>query len=105
MVPLLGVPKDRSQLEFAMVSEWMANGNVNQFVKAHRNANRFKLVGVPYRVLLPSSATEYSVTSVARRRRERPDLSAHLGDDPWGSEGGASSKVGITYLPLTGSIW
>ena len=29
---------------FAMVSEWMANGNINQFVTAHLDANRFELV-------------------------------------------------------------
>ena len=47
VVPLLGVAKDRSQLKFAMVSEWMPNGNINQFVKARPDANRFKLVGFP----------------------------------------------------------
>ena len=30
--------------QFAMVSEWMANGNINEFIKAHRDANRFELV-------------------------------------------------------------
>lgn len=30
---------------FAMVSEWMANGNVNAFIKTHWEANRFELVG------------------------------------------------------------
>ena len=34
-----------SNNRFAMVSEWMANGNINEFVKTHRGANRFKLVG------------------------------------------------------------
>lgn len=34
---------------FATVSEWMANGNIIQFVKEHRDANRFDLVGFcPY---------------------------------------------------------
>ena len=47
VVPLLGVPKGRSQLKFTMVSEWMANGNVNQFIKANWDANRFQLVGFP----------------------------------------------------------
>ena len=47
VVPLLGALKDGSHLKFAMVSEWMANGSINQFVKAHRDANRFKLVGFP----------------------------------------------------------
>ena len=32
------------ETQFAMVSEWMPNGNINQFVKAHRDANRFDLV-------------------------------------------------------------
>ena len=30
---------------FAMISEWMANGNIKQFVKVHWDANRFELVG------------------------------------------------------------
>ena len=43
VLPLLGVMMDNNQL--AMVSEWMANGNINKFIKTHRDANRFKLVG------------------------------------------------------------
>ena len=31
--------------QFAMVSEWMVNGNINEFVKANRDVNRFDLVG------------------------------------------------------------
>jgi len=30
-----------------MVSGWMANGNINQFVETQRDANRFELVGLP----------------------------------------------------------
>ena len=30
--------------QFAMVSEWMSNGNINEFVTAHWDANRFELV-------------------------------------------------------------
>ena len=29
----------------AMVSDWMANGNINDFVKAHPDANQLELVG------------------------------------------------------------
>ena len=29
---------------FAMVSEWMTNGNINQFIMACQDANRFELV-------------------------------------------------------------
>ena len=30
---------------FAMVSEWMVNGNINQFVRKHKDVNRFEPVG------------------------------------------------------------
>ena len=40
---LLGVMMSGN--EFVMVSEWMANGNINEFIKTHKDANRFKLVG------------------------------------------------------------
>ena len=54
VVPLLGVPKDRSQFKFAMVSEWMPNGDIRGFVETHEDANRFKLVRFLYGVLLRS---------------------------------------------------
>ena len=31
--------------QFAMASEWMENGNINEFIGVHRDANRFELVG------------------------------------------------------------
>ena len=43
VLPLLGVAMSNSQ--FAMVSEWMMNGNVNEYIKTHKDANRFELVG------------------------------------------------------------
>lgn len=33
--------------QFAMVSEWMFNGNINDFVKANPDADRLVLVGFP----------------------------------------------------------
>ena len=42
VLPLLGVMMMEKQL--TMVSEWMVNGTVNEFIKAHRDANRFELV-------------------------------------------------------------
>ena len=42
VLSLLGITMSNDQ--FAMVSEWMVNGNINEFVKAHKNANRFELV-------------------------------------------------------------
>ena len=44
VLPLLGVTMANTQ--FTMVSEWMANGNINEFIKMDRHANRFELVGV-----------------------------------------------------------
>ena len=43
VLPLLGVTMGKRV--FAMVSEWMVNGNINEFVETHRDANRFELVG------------------------------------------------------------
>ena len=42
VLSLLGIIMDDEQL--AMVSEWMTNGNINEFVRAHKDANRFELV-------------------------------------------------------------
>jgi len=44
VLSLLGVTMGKKV--FAMVSEWMVNGNINGFVEAHRDANRFELVGL-----------------------------------------------------------
>ena len=53
-----------------MVSEWMLNGNINQFVAARRDANRFELVSPPFK--FPCSALSLTIvrllqlTDVAR---------------------------------------
>ena len=43
VLPLLGVAMGYQR--FTMISEWMDNGNINEFVEAHENVNRFELVG------------------------------------------------------------
>ena len=43
VLPLLGVTM--TSKSFAMVSEWMSNGSINEFIKINRDANRFELVG------------------------------------------------------------
>lgn len=50
MLPLIGVAM--SENHFAMVSDWMVNGNINNFVKAHPDANRIELVGYSFKPLL-----------------------------------------------------
>ena len=42
VLPLLGVTM--SGKHFAMISEWMVNGSINEFIKANQDANRFELV-------------------------------------------------------------
>ena len=39
-----------SETHFAMVSDWMVNGNINDFVKARPDANRLDLVGLSLKV-------------------------------------------------------
>ena len=36
---------DKSLSLFAMASEWMVNGNINEFINANENVDRFELVG------------------------------------------------------------
>ena len=77
--------------QFAMASEWMVNGTINEFVKAHRDANRFKLVR-PYSRHTPCLSLMESFPA-ARGRLSRVDLYAQPGDDTWGLEGGMISDV------------
>jgi hypothetical protein len=43
ILPLIGVTM--SETRFAMVSDWMVNGTLNDFVKAHLDVNQLELVG------------------------------------------------------------
>ena len=43
VLPLLGVTVDTGQ--FVMVSEWMENGNIIEFIRSHQDVDRFELVG------------------------------------------------------------
>ena len=55
VLPLLGVIM--TETEFAMVSEWMPNGNINQFLTVHKDANRFELVSSSFESPPPSPLT------------------------------------------------
>ena len=46
-----------SEDQFAMVSDWMVNGNINDFVKAHPDANRLELVGISLSLIVPVSSS------------------------------------------------
>ena len=43
-----------TETNFAMISEWMVNGNINDFVKACPDVDRFGLVGFQFKGLLSS---------------------------------------------------
>ena len=93
VLPLLGVTMSDNQ--FAMVSEWMANGNINEFVRAHREANRFKLVGpCSYRISYLSLTESFPI---AWRCRSRADVYAQSGDDTRRSERGMALDI-IGYI-------
>ena len=79
-----------TETEFSMVSEWMSNGNINQFVAAHPDAKRFELVCSPSELPYSSPAVDKCVAYVARRCRKGLNLHAWSGCDPQRSEGGAS---------------
>ena len=49
--------------QFVMVSEWMRNGNINEFILSHKDVDRFKLVSLrschrprPFAENLPGSS-------------------------------------------------
>ena len=63
VLPLLGVIM--TETEFSMVSDWMPNGNVNQFVAARPDANRFELVCSPFKLLYASLVTDNCVGPIA----------------------------------------
>ena len=43
-MPLLGATLDMQTPRFELVSEWMDNGNINDFVGNHGEVNRVQLV-------------------------------------------------------------
>ena len=49
VLPLLGVTMTVNL--FVMVSEWMVEGNISEFVKAHPDADRLGLVCLLFKVL------------------------------------------------------
>ena len=52
---------------FAMISEWMDNGNINKFIEVHGNVNRFELVGTSsYCRLYPQLTARWQLKDVAR---------------------------------------
>ena len=44
VLPLLGVSMEERR--FVMVSEWMENGNINEFIRSHTDVDLFELVSL-----------------------------------------------------------
>ena len=44
VLPLIGVTM--TEVHFAMVSEWMADGNIREFIKAYPGEDRLRLVSL-----------------------------------------------------------
>ena len=80
VLSLMGVIMTGTQ--FAMVSKWMTNGNINQFVTTRREANRFELVR-PHSGFCNLRSRLTLATSVVGRRHSGLDLSARPEDGPW----------------------
>ena len=57
VLPLIGVMMSE-ETHFAMISDWMVNGNINDFVKAHPATDRLGLVGFSIKIS-PSSLQVY----------------------------------------------
>jgi len=51
ILPLLGVTMSETRL--VMASEWMTNGDINEFTKVHADADRLGLVSAPFNVCSP----------------------------------------------------
>ena len=92
-----------TEAKFAMVSEWMSNGNINQFVTAHQDANRFELVSSPFERMQLSPIADDYVAPIAGRRRKGLDIRARSGHGPRGSKRGASSEA-VPCLSFNGII-
>ena len=87
-----------SETQFAMVSDWMANGNVNEFVKAHPDTNRLELVGFSLSLRFGLQLIGDRITHPAGRRRQGVDLHPRSGDDSRRPQGGTFSITRVTVL-------
>ena len=56
VLPLIGVAV--SETRFAMISDWMVSGNINDFVKTHKDVDRHGLVGSLFKILVLSLTAE-----------------------------------------------
>ena len=71
-----------SGTQFAMVSRWMPNGNINEFLEVRRDANRFELVSAQLMFLPRPFLAHDRAILAAGRRRGGLGVYARTGDGP-----------------------
>ena len=98
VLPLIGV----TMIEFrlVMVSEWMENGNVTEFVKKNGEADRLELVRSSLSLSLLLNTYNGTIV-VASRRREGINLHAWAGSNPRRPQGGVFLNSVVTGLRAT----
>ena len=73
--------------QFVMVSEWMENGNINEYIRSHADIDLFKLVSLHS---CHWSHPSLKIFPTAQRRRQGAGVHAQPGNGTWGLEGGMS---------------
>ena len=76
ILQLLGVAMTENEL--TVVSEWMMNENINNFTKAHPNANQLELVRFSFGSI-PFLYIDVQMVTIACRCRQGFDLYARPG--------------------------
>ena len=85
VLPLIGVTM--TEFRLVMVSEWMENGNVTDFLKTNGEADRLELVSSSLSLSLPPITYNRTIVA-ASRRHQGLDLHARAGCDPRRPQGG-----------------
>ena len=75
-----------SESHFAMVSDWMVNGSINEFLRGNPDVNRLELVRLSSEFLLRFRRTDGQIGDLAEGRCYGADLYTSAGNDPWGSQ-------------------
>ena len=94
VLPLIGAAMAGNQI--SVMTEWMTNGNINQFVNAHQDTNRLQLVSSLFKPLYPQLTMV--MAPIAGRCCEGLNVCTRSGNDPWRHERGMLSNASIGPL-------
>ena len=76
-----------SESQFAMVSDWMANGSINEYLRGNPDANRLDLVRLSFEFSPRFERwTDEQIRDLAEGRCYRTGLHPPTGNDPRGSQ-------------------